>query len=152
MLDDAHRRFGAVWHLNCHSMKSTARGRLRADFVLGDRDGTTCGRAFADLVAATLRDLGYDVTLNHPFKGAEIVTRYGDPASDRHSLQIEINRALYMDEERIEKSDGFGALQRDIDRLIAAIAAYCRECVTTRTARPGSALRDCAPDRTAGLS
>ena len=152
MLNDAHGRFGAVWHLNCHSMKSTAKGRLRDDFVLGDRDGTTCDRAFTDFVAATLRDLGYAVTLNHPFKGAEIVTRYGDPAACRHSLQIEINRALYMNEERIERSDGFGRLQQDIDHLIAAIAAYCRECVTTRTARPGSVPRDCAPDRTADLA
>jgi predicted nucleic acid-binding protein len=55
-----------------------------------------------------------------------------------------------MNEERIEKSSGFGRLRQDIDRLIAAIAAHCRERVTTRTARPGSAPRDCAPDRTAG--
>jgi N-formylglutamate amidohydrolase len=150
MLDDAHGRFGAVWHLNCHSMKSTAKGGLRADFVLGDRDGTTCDPAFTDLVAALLRDLGYNVGLNHPFKGAEIVSRHGDPAADRHSLQIEINRGLYMDEQRIEKSSDFDRLRQNIDRLIAAIAAYCRDRVRTRTAPPGSAPRDCAPDRTAG--
>jgi N-formylglutamate amidohydrolase len=150
MLDDAHGRFGAVWHLNCHSMKSTAKGRLRADFVLGDRDGTSCDPAFTDLVATCLREFGYSVGLNHPFKGAEIVIRHGDPAADRHSLQIEINRGLYMNEERIERSGGFDRLRADIDRLIAAIAGYCRERVTTQTARPESAPRDCAPDRTAG--
>jgi len=150
MLNHAHGRFGAVWHVNCHSMKSTAKGRLRADFVLGDRDGTTCDPAFTDLVAATLRGLGYSVALNHPFKGAEIVARYGNPTADRHSLQIEINRALYMDEERIEKSGSFSRLRQDIDRLIAAIVAYCRERVTTRTAQPGFAPRDYVPDRTAG--
>ncbi len=152
MIAEAHGRFGAVWHVNCHSMKSTAKGRLRDDFVLGDRDGTTCAAEFTDLVASTLRGLGYGVGLNHPFKGAEIVTRHGDPAAARHSLQLEINRGLYMDEARIEKSKGFAALQSDMDRLIAAIAAYARERVTPQTARPGSVLPDCAPDRTAGLA
>ncbi len=151
MIDEAHGRFGAVWHVNCHSMKSTAKGRPRTDFVLGDRDGATCDGEFTDLVAATLRNLGYSVGLNHPFKGAEIVTRHGAPAVGRHSLQIEINRGLYMDEERIEKSAGFGRFQEDIDALIAAITAYARERLTRRTARSGSAPRDCAPGRTAGL-
>lgn len=150
MIAEAHGRFGTVWHVNCHSMKSTAKGRLRDDFVLGDRDGTTCAAEFTDLVASTLRGLGYDVGLNHPFKGAEIVARHGDPTAARHSLQIEINRGLYMDEARIEKSNGFAALQADMDRLIGAIAAYARERVTPQTARPGSVLPDCAPDRTAG--
>ncbi len=122
-----HARFGAVWHLNCHSMKSTGKGRLRDDFVLGDRDGTTCAPEFTDLVAVTLRGLGYSVGLNHPFKGAEIVMRHGDPAAGRHSLQIEINRALYMDEEQIRKSPGFGKLKQDIDNLIAAVIGYAKQ-------------------------
>lgn len=148
MIDDAHGCFGVVWHLNCHSMKSTARGRLRDDFVLGDRDGTTCAPDFTDLVATALRGLGYAVGLNHPFKGAEIVMRHGAPAVGRHSLQIEINRGLYMDESRIEKSPGFTALKADMDRLVATIAAYAR--ATTQTARPVSAPPGCAPGRTAG--
>jgi N-formylglutamate amidohydrolase len=127
MIANAHGRFGAVWHVNCHSMKSTAKGRLRDDFVLGDRDGTTCAPAFTELVALTLRNLGYSVGLNHPFKGAEIVTRHGDPAAGRHSLQIEINRGLYMDEARIEKSDAFPQLRQDIDRLIGTIVEFVRE-------------------------
>src|SRR5262249_16178497 len=127
MIADAHGRFGIVWHLNCHSMKSTGKGHLRDDFVLGDRDGTTCAAEFTDLVASTLRNLGYGVGLNHPFKGAEIVARHGDPAAGRHSLQIEINRGLYMDEARIEKSEAFPRLRRDIDELVRAIAGFVRE-------------------------
>ena len=123
MIEDAHGRFGSVWHVNCHSMKSTAKGRARDDFVLGDRDGTTCAPEFTELVAATLRGLGYSVGLNHPFKGAEIVMRHGDPAAGRHSLQIEINRGLYMDEARIEKSAGFAGLRDDINGLIATTSA-----------------------------
>ena len=126
MIVEAQDRFGTVWHLNCHSMKSTAKGRLRDDFVLGDRDGTTCAPAFTELVASTLGDLGYSVRLNHPFKGAEIVTRHGAPTAGRHSLQIEINRGLYMDEARIEKSDAFPQLRRDIDRLIGTIVEFVR--------------------------
>jgi N-formylglutamate amidohydrolase len=150
MIDAAHAAFGAVWHLNCHSMKSTARGHVRADFVLGDRHGTTCDGEFTELVAATLRGLGYSVGLNHPFKGAELVARHGAPADGRHSLQIEINRGLYMDEERIEKGAGFAALKADIDRLVATIAGHARERIAIRTARSESAPRDCARDRTAG--
>src|SRR5262249_49505212 len=127
MIAEAYGRFGIVWHLNCHSMKSAAKGRVRDDFVLGDRDGATCAPEFTDLVAATLRKLGYSVGLNHPFKGAEIVTRHGDPAAGRHSLQIEINRGLYMDEARIEKSEAFPRLRRDIDELVRAIAGFVRE-------------------------
>ena len=150
MIDAAHAAFGEVWHLNCHSMKSTTKGHLRADFVLGDRHGTTCTGEFTELVESTLRGLGYSVALNHPFKGAELVARHGDPAAGRHSLQIEINRGLYMDEERIEKSDGFARLQEDVDRLIATLAQRMRERVATRTAPSGSAPPDCVRGRTAG--
>ena len=55
------------------------------------------------------------------------MTRHGDPIAGRHSLQIEINRGLYMDEARIEKSDAFPRLRRDIDRLIGAIVGFVRE-------------------------
>jgi N-formylglutamate amidohydrolase len=150
MLDGALDRFGAVWHVNCHSMKSSNRGKRRADFVLGDRHGTTCAAEFTQFVAQTLGDLGYVVALNQPFKGAEIVARHGLPAAGRHSLQLEINRGLYMDEEQIEKAAGFDRLKTDIERLIAAIADYARVRVTPGTARSGSVPRDCASDRTAG--
>ncbi len=127
----ACREFGAVWHINCHSMRATGRKHgqriARADFVLGDRDGTTCEPGFTALVAKTLRGMGYQVALNDPFKGAELVRRIGRPAQHRHSLQIEVNRGLYMDEDRIERSEGFGRLHADIDGLIVAIADYVRQ-------------------------
>ena len=128
MLAEAHARFGAVWHVNAHSMKALGRKRgqsiPRDDFVLGDLDGESCDPDFTAFVAETLRGFGYTVRLNHPFKGAALVQRFGRPKDARHSLQIEVNRGLYMDEERIEKTDGFDALKRDIDRLLAAIASY----------------------------
>ncbi|HLB79625.1 MAG TPA: N-formylglutamate amidohydrolase [Dongiaceae bacterium] len=130
LLDRAHRRFGAVWHLDCHSMRATGwargRGSPRDDFVLGDRHGTTCDPGFTELVRRTLTGLGYGVAVNRPFKGAEVVRRHGRPAANRHSLQIEVNRRLYMDQGRIEKTAGFDRLKADIDRLIAAVADYAR--------------------------
>jgi len=99
----------------------------RAEFVLGDRDGTTCEPGFTAFVAGRLRDMGYQVKINEPYKGVELVRRYSDPAKGRHSLQVEINRKLYMDEERIEKNAGFSELQANIDKLIAAICAYAQE-------------------------
>lgn len=135
MIDAAHARFGAVWHINCHSMASrgsdiTPDGNVaRADFVLGDRDGTTCSPVFTDMVASVLRKLGYQVKINDPYKGVEIVRRYADPPARRHSLQIEINRRLYMDEATREKSAGFVKLKADLDELVRFLAKYARTAI-----------------------
>ena len=132
VLDERHRRFGAVWHLNCHSMPAVGDvmsddpGRERAEFVLGDRDGTTCEPEFTAFVAATLSAMGYEVAINDPYKGVELVRKHGRPAERRHSLQIEINRRLYMDEVSLARTAGFGALQADLARLIEALADYVR--------------------------
>lgn len=135
-LNAAHKHYGAVWHVNCHSMPATSSviseegpGVARADFVLGDRDGTTCAPEFTRFVAATLKGYGYDVRVNDPYKGVELVRAYSDPAAQRHSLQIEVNRKLYMDENSRERNAGFAKLETDITRLIAAIAGFVREHV-----------------------
>jgi N-formylglutamate deformylase len=132
MLDEAHGRFGAVWHVNCHSMKAMGRGRNahpRADFVLGDLDGEACSPEFTDLVRDCLTVMGYTVRLNDPFRGAELVARYSNPAASRHSLQIEINRRLYLDEHTIAKTPGFADLKADMRRMIATIVDYARHNV-----------------------
>jgi N-formylglutamate deformylase len=123
----AHRKFGAVWHVNCHSMPSDPTAKQEgdcADFVLGDRDGTTCSRDFTEFVAAVLRDRGYDVRVNEVYKGVEIVRRQGRPAEHRHSLQIEVDRSLYMNQKTVQKTSGFTALQQDITHLIAALRGF----------------------------
>ena len=129
-LDALHRAFGAVWHLNCHSMPAVGDanaddpGRVRADFVLGDRDGTTCAPAFTSLVAETVRGMGYTVAVNDPYKGVELVRRHGRPAERRHSLQIEIKRTLYMDEDSLEPNAGYARLERDLARLMDVVAGF----------------------------
>jgi N-formylglutamate amidohydrolase len=133
-LDQAHEHFGGVWHLNLHSMPALSSqiseegpGKSRADFVLGDRDGTTCEAEFTALVAETLRGLGYQVKINDPYKGVELVRAFSDPAAGRHSLQVEVNRRLYMNERTREKSAGFAALQADLDKLLREVARYAAE-------------------------
>ena len=128
LLDDAHQRFGVVHHINCHSMNDVSgamgeggAGIQRADIVLGDRDGTTCAPEFTAFVRDTLARLGYDVKINDPFKGVELVRAYADPAAGRHSLQLEVNKRLYMDAHTLEKSSGFATLQAHLMHLLDAI-------------------------------
>lgn len=129
LLDAAHTRFGTVVHLNCHSMNAVAgsmgeggAGRARADIVLGDRDGSTCDPALTAFVRERLARRGYDVAVNDPFKGVELVRAYAAPAAGRHSLQVEVNKRLYMDEATRLRHAGFVTLQRDLMALLQEIA------------------------------
>ena len=69
----------------------------------------------------------YSVAINDPYKGVEIVRRHGRPAENRHSLQIEVNRRLYMDEATLAPNAGYPVLERDLEALVAALAAFVRE-------------------------
>ena len=132
-LDERHRQFGTVYHLDCHSMPAIGDpladdpGRERADVVLGDRDGATCEPAFTGLVAHSLRAMGYRVAINDPYTGVELVRLLGRPAERRHSLQVELKRTLYMDEATLEPNAGYVRLRDDLDRLAAIVAAFVRE-------------------------
>jgi N-formylglutamate deformylase len=132
LLAKHHAGFGAVWHIDCHSMKSRGNamnvdnGAERPDFVVSNRDGATCSQAFIDMVAAQLRGDGYRVSVNWPYQGAELIAKYSDPARGRHSLQIEINRALYMDEATFSPHGGHAVLRSHLDRLLEIVAAYIR--------------------------
>jgi N-formylglutamate deformylase len=65
--------------------------------------------------------MGYRVALNDPYKGVELVRAYSDPKAGRHSLQIEINKRLYMDEDTLRKTGGFSALQKNLGELLRAV-------------------------------
>lgn len=141
LLDDSHRRWGAVWHINCHSMQEVAsamstqdRGTPRPDFVLGDLDGTACGPALTETVRRFLSARGYSVAINDPYKGMELIRANGAPAQGRHSLQIEVNRKLYMDESSREPNEGYGALKACFSALAAHLAAH----VTHQLERTGA--------------
>jgi N-formylglutamate amidohydrolase len=99
-------------------------GKARPDFVVGDRDGTTCNAAFTELVRSVLAGMGYDVRVNDPYKGVELVRAYSNPGERRMSLQLEINKRLYMDEATREKNAGFATLQQQLLTLIDAVLAH----------------------------
>ncbi len=130
LIEDAHYTFGQVWHVNCHSMPTQETHTFRAtplksaDFVLGDRDGTSCDIGFTHAVRDFLKGLGYKVSINDPYKGVELVRRYSSPSTGRHSLQIEIARSLYMDEDTYKKSANFKKMQSDIEKLVRFCASY----------------------------
>lgn len=118
------RQFGVALLVDCHSMPSAIKGltdRTRADFVIGDRYGTSCAPQVIDTIQDTLSALGYAVLRNKPYAGGYITEQYGSPALGLHAVQIEINRALYLDEVRCEKSRGFHWLANDLMRLAEAL-------------------------------
>ena len=125
-IDTAHTRHGYSIHINCHSMPAVSAshatlhpGLVHADFVIGDRDGSTASPALSLQLCAFLRERGYSVDYNHPYKGVELVRRYSDPARHRHSIQVEINRKLYMDEQTLAVEPvGFARLQGDLRGMV----------------------------------
>jgi len=120
-LDAASQAFGEAFLIDCHSMPSaSARG---ADIVLGDRYGASCSRALIARAEAVFRDQGFAVVRNRPYAGAFTTEHYGRPGQGVEALQIEINRGLYLDEAKVERSRGFGALKRAIGDWMAAMAS-----------------------------
>jgi len=142
-IDQATARFGGVWHLNLHSMPNNAHARLGlgpdrvlADFVLGDRDGSTCEPGLLDVVERSLRSFGYSVARNDPYKGVALLAQVGNPGLNRHSLQIEIRRPLYMDESTRERSAGFEPLREHLSHTLRSVAAYVRSRIAGRSEEP----------------
>jgi N-formylglutamate amidohydrolase len=126
LMSGIHRDFGAAVLVDCHSMPSAVGAkddRPRADVVIGDRYGTSCVGAVADTMEETLRGLGYSVNRNKPYAGGFITEHYGNPASGLHSVQLEVNRALYMDERRFERGASFVRLAADLVTMADRLAA-----------------------------
>ncbi|HPQ50698.1 MAG TPA: N-formylglutamate amidohydrolase [Alphaproteobacteria bacterium] len=115
---------GFYWHLDCHSMSSStlnshyAGSHSQPDFILGDKDGTSCDIALRRNVQSSLKDMGYQVAVNVLYKGVEIVKRYGDPAKGKNSLQIEINKSLYMNEATGKINNHYNQLKENIDKMV----------------------------------
>jgi N-formylglutamate amidohydrolase len=130
---------GKVFHLSVHCMSSVdpknpqGSQAVRPDICLGDRDGTTCDAEFRTLVADAFRKLGYGVSINAPFKGSEIMRRYGSPRTGTHSLQIEICKRLFMDEATGEKSARFERLKGELRELIRLVCRYANQQVERLT-------------------
>lgn len=135
LLSRTMREFGLAVLIDCHSMPSLGlarEGGRRTDIVLGDRFGTSCSGALTDRVEAQLRAAGYHVIRNKPYAGGFITEHYGEPLSGRHALQVEINRALYMDEKTLEPLPGFDRLAADLTGIFANIIAHIGDDLAPR--------------------
>jgi len=125
LINRVYQNFGAAVVVDCHSMPSVGVSRdepRRPDLVIGDRYGTSCAALLADIVDETMTSLGYSVGRNKPYAGGFITEHYGNPASGLHAIQIELNRAIYMDERRRERGPNFAQVAADFAKLADALA------------------------------
>lgn len=130
LIGRAHRRFGTAILIDCHSMPSVGAARdepRRPDVVLGDRYGTSCAPEVIAEAERLLTSLGYSVGRNKPYAGGFITEHYGNPLAGLHALQLEFNRAVYMDERTREKTAHFSRLAADLGRLAHALMELPRE-------------------------
>jgi N-formylglutamate deformylase len=133
LIHQTHELHGLCIHLNCHSMPSKhplyegrfAEGRV-PDFILGSRDETSASPRITALISQVLSDMGYKVLINQVFKGAELTRAYAQPSSRKHSIQIEINRGLYMDERTFEKKSYFFNLQNHLRELAELVMSQAQ--------------------------
>ena len=122
-----HQQFGSAILIDCHSMPSSQPGRpALPDFVLGDRFGSSCTGQLTGLVERSLRAMGYSTARNAPYAGGYTTRRYGRPKRNIHVLQIEINRALYLDEATVEPSEGMTRLAENLGVLMVEIARFAK--------------------------
>ena len=129
LLDESRNRFGEAILIDCHSMPNEAvenvgpPGSARPDIVLGDRFGATASGDIVERVEAAFAAAGLRVARNMPFAGAFITQHYGRPSRRQHAVQIEMNRALYMDEQRVRPNANFDAFKALLENVVAEIAA-----------------------------
>ena len=135
LLDESHARHGEAILIDCHSMPHEAMegvartARRRPEIVLGDRFGAAAAGDVVDRIEAAFASAGLTVTRNAPFAGAYVTQAYGRPSRHQHAIQVEIDRALYMDEARIEPNAQFDAFRDLLRGVVAEIAAIRREDV-----------------------
>ena len=129
LLDRAHRQFGLAILIDCHSMPSlpasasvSSERKPKADFVVGDRYGTSSDVVYVEALEQAMRRHGYVVHRNKPYAGGFITEHYGVPAGGYHAIQIEVSRALYMDERQIERTHRFASVASDVRGILAALA------------------------------
>ncbi len=132
LIAETKRRFGHCVLVDCHSMPSVGgpterdAGRERVDVVLGDCRGSSCSAALMDLAEAALSRPGYAVARNDPYSGGFVTQHYGRPGEGVHALQIEINRALYLDEATLARGPGFARIVADMSELVRALGEIAR--------------------------
>lgn len=128
LVDATYGRFGVLRQISCHCMSAVGApthpdaGKPRADFCISDLKGKTSSRQTMDLIVDTLKSLGYSVSVNEPYVGNELIGRHGGPARGIDSVQVEINKKLFMDTRTFRRTAGFDKLKSDLDRLLRVVA------------------------------
>lgn len=136
--DALHARFGVLRQISCHCMSALGApthpdaGKPRADFCVSDLKGKTASQEAMALVVDTLRGYGYSVSVNEPYIGNELIARHGNPARGIDSIQVEINKSLFMDVKTFRKTAGFAKLKADLDRLLHVLAEDSARRAATR--------------------
>lgn len=127
-LRQLHHPFGCALHLNMHAMPSrTSDGKLLPDIVIGDLDGSSAHRVWRDTVKDLLQQAGFVVSVNTPYKGVEIIRHTGKPRQGIHALQIEINKALYLDEQTLQPHAGLADCQLVFASIWESLCAILRD-------------------------
>ena len=131
LLVEARQQFGVALLIDCHSMpheaiESIGGGRRKPDVVLGDRFGAACAPDVIDRVEEAFTRRGLRVARNAPFAGAYVTQHYGRPSRDQHVVQVEIDRALYMDEAVIQPNAQFDEIRLLLQDVISDIADIAR--------------------------
>lgn len=128
-----HSSFGIAYHLDCHSMQEystnmheNGAGSKRPDVTLSDMEGKTCEPEYIEFAKTILTEMGLNTLVNDPYKGAHLIQTTGKPDKGWHSMQIEVNRGLYMNEIALRKTDNFSALQNTFSRFIDQLAEFTR--------------------------
>lgn len=134
LLDSARRRFGLALLIDCHSMPSSSPDVGGCDIVLGDRYGSSAARWIVEAVDGALRAAGLTVRRNKPYAGGYITEHYGQPDANRHAVQIEINRTLYMDERTFELTKGAGPLVGALADVVGGLCLRLRDAQGPRWA------------------
>jgi N-formylglutamate amidohydrolase len=130
LADETENAFGGYLLIDCHSMPSAASaigGQAAADIVLGDCHGVACAPRLVEAAREFLAGRNFAVALNAPYAGGFTTSHYGNPRRGRHALQIEINRALYMDESSYRKKPGFDRMQSEMTGLIALLGEVMQD-------------------------
>jgi len=132
LLDETEALFGGCLLVDCHSMPSGAGSGCEkngADIVLGDCHGASCAPQFVEAARGFLAERGFAVAINSPYAGGFTTGHYGHPSAQRHALQIEINRALYMDEHDYQRKAYFPQLVQDMSELVDRLGRVAQECL-----------------------
>lgn len=131
---------GPLLHLDLHSMPSLGTyqhrdpGERRKSVVISDSKGKSCDPLLKDFVIAVFEEEGFEVAYNWPYFGGRLTEAYGQPSKNHHVIQIELNRALYMDEVTKKKTEGFEKLSQRLDRVLEKIHQGVNQSVNERVA------------------